>query len=652
MKIFLLTPHLGSACQFERRRVVRMTIPSIKVLMLGVLLLTAGVAGAAAPLGTGFTYQGRLEDGSLPANGLFDFNFRLYDAETGGTSVGLPAIVSTNLVATSNGVFSVYLDFGSVFNGDRRWLEISVNTNLARPLSALIPRQPLHATPYALHALKAGTANTATTAGGVPWAGITGLPPGLADGIDNDTTYTAGQGLSLSGTTFSVNPAFGDGRYWTLFGNGGTTPGPNFLGTTDNQPLELKANNARALRLEPSATSPNLIGGHVANTVTAGSFGASIGGGGGVNQGHLIVGIYGTIAGGVANTNTAAYASIGGGIGNRATGQDAVVAGGSGNAAAAGQSTVAGGIQNRANASQSTVGGGALNNASGTNATVSGGQGNTNTATASVIAGGQQNFIGASVFDGLEFDTTNRAFQAAILGGQGNLVSSAYGGVGSGFGNRVYGDYGVIGGGIENQVGDPSVQSSGAIIGSVGGGSNNRANASGTTVAGGERNVADGLWSSIPGGVQARTRSRGQVSFAAGQLDAVGDAQASSFVLRRRLSGGGDLFLDGNGASDVIRVPNGAVWTLRFQISAVSVAGANFASYEVSGMIANLGGVTTFRLLNAPANTAPPIFETAGATAWLATPYVAGNDGVLRVAVSAGEAVKWCARIDVCEVTR
>src|SRR5438477_5972235 len=31
------------------------------------------------------------------------------------------------------------------------------------------------------------------------------MPAGFADGVDNDTTYSAGYGLTLVGTTFSVN---------------------------------------------------------------------------------------------------------------------------------------------------------------------------------------------------------------------------------------------------------------------------------------------------------------------------------------------------------------------------------------------------------------------------------------------------------------
>src|SRR5258708_16549623 len=37
---------------------------------------------------------------------------------------------------------------------------------------------------------------------------------------------------------------------WSLVGNMGTDPSLNFVGTTDDQPLEFRANSLRALRLE------------------------------------------------------------------------------------------------------------------------------------------------------------------------------------------------------------------------------------------------------------------------------------------------------------------------------------------------------------------------------------------------------------------
>jgi len=75
----------------------------------------------------------------------------------------------------------------------------------------------------------------------------------------------------------------GGGISWSLTGNGGTDPAINFLGRTDNQALELRVNNIRSLRLEPTSgagQNPNIIGGHSLNSVDAGVEGATITGGG------------------------------------------------------------------------------------------------------------------------------------------------------------------------------------------------------------------------------------------------------------------------------------------------------------------------------------------------------------------------------------
>ena len=40
------------------------------------------------------------------------------------------------------------------------------------------------------------------------WGELTGVPAGFADGIDNGTTYTAGEGVSIVGTTISADAAF------------------------------------------------------------------------------------------------------------------------------------------------------------------------------------------------------------------------------------------------------------------------------------------------------------------------------------------------------------------------------------------------------------------------------------------------------------
>ena len=115
----------------------------------------AGPAGraalpAAAPVGSGFTYQGFLEDGGGPANALYDFEFKLYDALNAGNQVG--STVTANDVPVFEGLFSVKLDFGSsAFGGGSRWLDIGVRPgNSGGAYTPLTPRQELTPAPSAL----------------------------------------------------------------------------------------------------------------------------------------------------------------------------------------------------------------------------------------------------------------------------------------------------------------------------------------------------------------------------------------------------------------------------------------------------------------------------------------------------------------------
>jgi len=183
----------------------------------------------AAPTGTAFTYQGRLNDSGAPANGNYDMIFNLYDDATNGTALGTFSIFGA--VPVSNGLFTVelnsYGEFGTnAFNGQARWLQIGMrtnNNNAMNPWINLSPRQPLNCAPQAMFAQSASTADSAMMAATVPdgaitgsklasgavqannlapgavdWANISGIPAGFADGLDNGPTYTAGAGLNLN----------------------------------------------------------------------------------------------------------------------------------------------------------------------------------------------------------------------------------------------------------------------------------------------------------------------------------------------------------------------------------------------------------------------------------------------------------------------
>ena len=104
----------------------------------------------ASAQGTAFTYQGRLNNNSAPANGSYDFRFRLASDPNGNTYVGSPVL--TNGVAVNNGLFLATLDFGGAFNGSTYWLEVDVKTNGAAGYTELAPLQPFTPTPYAIMA--------------------------------------------------------------------------------------------------------------------------------------------------------------------------------------------------------------------------------------------------------------------------------------------------------------------------------------------------------------------------------------------------------------------------------------------------------------------------------------------------------------------
>lgn len=155
------------------------------------------------------------------------------------------------------------------------------------------------------------------------------------------------------------------------------------------------------LYTQQNATSANLIGGFVGNSVTAGAVGATIAGGGNSFFVNRVADDYGTIGGGVGNlagnntgpTTDSTYATVGGGFANDATGNAATVGGGAGNEAVGYGSTVAGGETSDAIGGYSTVAGGRTNEAKGEFSAIGGGEGNTVLGSWSTIAGGAANAV-------------------------------------------------------------------------------------------------------------------------------------------------------------------------------------------------------------------------------------------------------------------
>lgn len=295
-----------------QRKLLFVTLVVCLVVLAGVLAVSAqgpSPRRPAAALGTAFAYQGQLTQSGAPVNGSRQLSFRLYDAPSAGNLLGS----TTQTLTLTHGLFTTALDFGSLFDGNERYLGITIGGD-----PELAPRQRLSAVPYALHAADA----------------------------------------------------------WSINGNGGTNSG-NMLGTMDNQTLTLAISGTAALRLVPGSLGPNLIGGSQVNTITLGISGATIGGGGYPcpGCGNGVSADYGTVGGGYINLANGDSSTVGGGNANNASGYDSTIGGGVSNIAG-NVATVAGGDLNRAYGYISAIGGGYDNQVDGSYATVPGGRSN------------------------------------------------------------------------------------------------------------------------------------------------------------------------------------------------------------------------------------------------------------------------------------
>jgi len=504
------------------------------------LALLAGINQTVAQ-GTAFTYQGQLFAGTNPASGTYNLTFSLFNVNSGGSAVAGP--FTNNGVIVTNGLFTVLINFGSgVFIGQTNWLQIGVATNGVNTFTTLTPRQQLTPTPYAIYA---ESANAVGISGTLPAASFSGTY-GNAVTLNNAGNSFSGNGAGLTSVNATTLNGLNAANFWQTTGNGGTSTGVNYVGTTDNQPLEFHVNGQRAFRLEPTTNSPNVIGGFSANIVSAGVTGGTIAGGGAVGAinsiegGHYptISGGYAndmqgfsdgavigggasnivdsvgcTIAGGVNNSlqGSGPYSTIGGGFGNAqisdgVTGFGSTISGGENNGIhGSANSTISGGEKNRITESgDSAIGGGGGNTMNlMEDCTIAGGNGNSmfSSGTGNTIGGGTNNTIdsvnSATICGGVNNSIQLDAHGSAILGGVGNII---------GFNS----DSSTISGGTINiiQSGSSGVSIGGGISNSIASGS------SSATIAGGQSNFVFAPYGMIPGGAY---NTAGNFAFAAGQ---------------------------------------------------------------------------------------------------------------------------------------
>jgi hypothetical protein len=484
----------------------------VSVLLLGLLLgATAGLSMArgresgsgAAPqalLGTGFTYQGKLNRGGSPHTGTCDLRFSLHDAQDLGSQIGSPQTIAG--VNVEDGLFTVVVNSGNefgidAFQGQARWLAIEVKCSGDGSYTPLEPRQALTPAPYALAMPGLWTQQNAFSPNIIGGHG--------GNGVGN---FVVGATIAGGGQTGYPN------RVWANFGSVGGGDGNN---------------------VQSQSAS---IGGGVSNS--ASGLAATIGGGGFNSTGGLAA----TVGGGISNTAVLSHTTVGGGYGNSALGQHATVSGGAGSEARGNCATVSGGDTNRATDDYATVGGGGNNQAG--NAS-----GGTDDATYATVGGGAYNRADehyATVAGGV----TNLAsgWYSAVAGGQGNDATASNATVGGGEGNRAIGQASTVCGGYQN--------TASGFESFACGGSYNSASAEGAVALGGRGNRASGMHS-FAAGYHARARHGGSFVWAdatSGQgLVSTGDNQ---FVARA--SGGVWLWADGAASTGVVLPAGGGSW--------------------------------------------------------------------------------------------
>jgi hypothetical protein len=379
-------------------------------------------------------------------------------------------------------------------------------------------------------------------------------------------TCASGQVAKWNGTTAwscaNDESGTGGGDSWKLTGNAGTNPATNFLGTTDNQPLDLRVGGFRALRLERVGDPMvNIVGGSHSNAVTPGVVAATIAGGGDTGGSNFVTDNGGFVGGGSGNragdntgtTSDRPYAAVVGGGFNHAAGAYSFVGGGIANVSSGAGATIGGGGNHEASGLRSTIAGGLFNHATGDLAAIGGGTNNTASATYSTVGGGRDNVA--------------RGLGATVAGGQANTAEAE----------------GTVGGGVDNWAG--------GFGSAVGGGVVNFATGARATIPGGKDNIAAGD-NSLAAGSFARIDASHDGTFlwadANEPLEFLSSA-ANEFAARAT---GGVRFvtaIDGTGAptAGAVLPSGGSAWLLLSDRRAK----ANFAAVDGRAILQRLAGI-------------------------------------------------------------
>ena len=221
------------------------------------LLVSISIAQIPAQI----NYQGRLLDGTNLVSSDVGMVLSLYNAPGSGTMV----FEDSNTVSVVDGLYSTYIGdnrtavsgtLSDALTNDQLYVQVQVNgVNLT-------PRERITSVCFAQ----------------------------VSGGVTNDAILSKMLGdEAVSART--VDAATFSNTFWKADGNAGTSAGTHFLGTTDNEPLEIQVNNQQALRFEYQTIGPRIIGGNFSD---AGGAASTVGGG----YNNTAATNYATVAGG------------------------------------------------------------------------------------------------------------------------------------------------------------------------------------------------------------------------------------------------------------------------------------------------------------------------------------------------------------------
>lgn len=165
------------------------------------------------------THQGFLVENGTPVNSTVALKFGLYSTPSGGSALWEE---THNSVTVADGYYAVLLGSqtpltASLFSSATRYLQVSANTGGGY---VDLPRQVLSSVPYAFQASQADVA---------PWSGLTGVPAGFADGVDNEggayehvitVSPSGGDFTSVAAALSSISGSSSTNRYLVWVGPG------------------------------------------------------------------------------------------------------------------------------------------------------------------------------------------------------------------------------------------------------------------------------------------------------------------------------------------------------------------------------------------------------------------------------------------------